>query len=326
MKNFTQKYIKSFDGKPLCVYTSNINTSNSDKTIIVLHGMADHIERYEEFLNKLIDNNFKVIAYNQRGHYLTDTAENYGILGNFTHPSNPKLSCNDGFMNLIYDLDFLVNLVKTENSEQIFLFGHSMGSFVVTRYLQMFPDKIKAAVLCGTGKNPQIKVIMGNLIAKTICLFKGENYRSKLIDKLSFGTYNNKFKPTRTDFDWLNTVDNEVDKYINDPWCGGIFPAGFFRDFTKLMYKINLNNRFTNRFTSIFLISGDNDPVGNMGKSVKKLYNRLSKNNKKKNKNYTKNINNNVTLSLIKNARHEILLEEKKEVIHNQIINWLNKQ
>lgn len=313
MQNFTQKYIESFDKKQICVYKNTVY-QDSGKTIIVVHGMAEHIERYEEFLNKLLDNGYNIIAYNQRGHFLTDSEENYGVLGKFNHPEDENLSSNDGFMNMIYDLDFFVNLAKTENSGQIFLFGHSMGSFIVTRYLQLFPDKIKAAVICGSGKNSQIKLIMGNLISKLICKFKGENYRSKFIDNLSFGSYNKKFKPNRTSFDWLNTVNEEVDKYINDKWCGGIFPAAFFRDFTKLMYRINKNNRLTNRFTSIFLIAGNDDPVGNMGKGVKSLYKTLIKNN------------NNVTLSLIKNARHEILLEEKKEVIHNQIINWLNKQ
>ena len=249
MQNFTQKYIESFDKKQICVYKNTVY-QDSGKTIIVVHGMAEHIERYEEFLNKLLDNGYNIIAYNQRGHFLTDSEENYGVLGKFNHPEDENLSSNDGFMNMIYDLDFFINLAKTENSGQIFLFGHSMGSFVVTRYLQLFPDKIKAAVICGSGKNSQIKLIMGNLISKLICKFKGENYRSKFIDNLSFGSYNKKFKPNRTSFDWLNTVNEEVDKYINDKWCGGIFPAAFFRDFTKLMYRINKNNRLTNRFTS----------------------------------------------------------------------------
>jgi len=300
MKNLKQIYIESFDKKKLCTY---ISQNNAKKTIIVLHGMAEHIERYEEFLDKLILNDYRVIAYNQRGHYLTDDEENYGNLGS-----------GDGFENLINDLDFLVNYAKNEISGPIYLFGHSMGSFVVTRYLQLYGEKIKAAIICGTGKNSQTKLYFGNLISKIICKLKGENYRSKLIDNLSFGSYNNAFKPNRTDFDWLNTVNEEVDKYINDKWCGGIFPAAFFRDFTKLMYQINKNNRLTNRFTDIFLIAGDQDPVGNMGKNVRELYDTLIKNKQ------------NVTLSLIKNARHEILLEEKKELIQEQIIDWLNKK
>lgn len=300
MKNFTKQFIKSFDGKQICTYISN--NINTNKSIIVVHGMAEHIERYEEFLNKLISNNYKVIAYNQRGHYQTDDYENYGYLGS-----------NNGFDNLINDLNFFVKYITREFPGQIYLFGHSMGSFVVTRYLQLYPNKIKAAVICGTGKNPQIKLLFGNLISKIICLFKGPKYRSKLIDKLSFGSYNKNFKPNRTTHDWLNSVDSEVDKYLNDRWCGGIFTVSFFRDFTKLMYRINKNNHLTNRFTSIFLIAGDKDPVGSNGKDVIKLHKTLLKNNE------------NVELKLIKNARHEIIVEEKKEEIHNAIVDYLNR-
>lgn len=296
--SFNNLYIESFDGKKLCTYISK--NENARKAIIICHGMAEHIERYELFAQKLVENGFLVIGYNQRGHYLTDDKENYGYMGE-----------TDNFEILINDLDFLVDYVTKKYKVPVYLFGHSMGSFVLTRYIELYGSKVKGIVLSGSGKNPNGLLRIAITIGKLIKQFKGRKYRSKFMNNLSFGSFNKKFKPNRTDYDWLNTVNEEVDKYINDEWCGGIFTLSYYLDFFKGCIMItNYINAIPSNLP-ILMVSGEKDPVGDMGKSTTKLYESIKRTNKK------------VILKLYENARHEILLEKNKDEIHKDIIDWL---
>ena len=296
--------IKASDNALLSGYIwKKDENSEVNKVVILAHGMAEHIERYDEFANKLANNGYLVIGYNQRGHKDTSSKEDYGYMGD----------C-DNFKILVSDYHDVVLYVagKYPNAKR-YGFGHSMGSFVLNRYIQLYND-LNKAVLCGTGKNPTLILSVGAFLDSCIRLFKGKRHRSKIIDNLSFGAYNKKFAPNRTAFDWLNTVDEEVDKYINDEYCGGIFTLKYFHDFFKGCIKVNKNQKHISNDLPILLISGDQDPVGNMGKGTTQVYNDLKK------------LHNKVELKLIPGERHEIMLEKSKDQTHQFVIDWLNKE
>lgn len=298
---FEKQYICSFDSKKIHTYTSN-NIGN--KIIIICHGMAEHFERYYNFANELIKNNYIVFGYNQRGHYLTDSKDNYGYMDD-----------KDNFEILVKDLNFFINYLKDKYNLPIYLFGHSMGSFVSTRFVQIYNNKlISGLILSGSGLNNNFLLSFGISLGKIIKTFKGKKYRSKLLDKITFGSFNNKFKPSRTPFDWLNTDKTEVDKYINDEYCGGIFTVSYFIDFFKGCKKISKNFSKINKDLPILIISGLDDPVGNMGKGVTKLSNKIKK------------FNSDIQIKLYQNARHEILLERDKDIIIRDIISWLDRK
>ena len=142
------------------------------------------------------------------------------------------------------------------------------------------------------------------MLAKTICKFKGAKYRSKTLFKLTFGAFNKPFKPARTEYDWLNRDEIEVDKYINDEYCGGIFSASFYRDFLKGLRTLNHNYELVPKDLPILILSGEKDPVGGNKKLVEKLYYVYQKNSIKY-----------LEMKLYPEARHEILLELNKEMI-----------
>lgn len=297
MDNFTKIYITSFDSKKIVTYASK--NTNYENVILIAHGMAEHIERYEEFANNLVSAGYKVYAYSHRGHFPTDDKENYGYMGD-----------NDNFEYLIKDLDYVIDFIKMhEENKKIILFAHSMGSFVSNRYSQLHNDKISGLILCGSGYNSNLLLTLASTITSILIFFKGRKHRSKFIDKLTFGSYNKKFKANRTAYDWLNRDEEEVDKYIADEKCGGIFTLAYFKYFFKGTKKLNKNYKKTPRNIPILLISGKADPVGGMGKGITKLYGKMK--------------NTNVTLKLFDDCRHEILLEKNKKEIHNFIINWL---
>ena len=296
-----QRYLKMSDGKDLYTYIWSDTDVVPEKAIVLCHGMAEHIDRYDSFAKVLVNNGFIVLGYNQRGHRFTDEKENYGYMGD----------C-DNFDILVSDLNEVIDYVKVKRPNiAVYLFGHSMGSFVSTRFIELFKDKISGVVLCGTGRNPNIILNLGAFIASIIRVFRGRKHRSKLINAMAFGAFNKKFAPNRTEFDWLNTNNDEVDKYINDEWCGGIFTLAYYHDFFKGCIKVTKDLNSIRKDLPILLIAGDKDPVGNMGKGVIAVFNDLVK------------LKKDVQIKLIEGARHEILLEDKKEEVMQTILNFL---
>ncbi len=275
------------------------------KAIVVLsHGMAEHIERYEPFASVLVNQGFKVYGHNHRGHkgsILSDL--DYGYM-----------SDEDNFKAMLEDLDKVIDKAKDENPDKkVFIFGHSMGSFLTQRYIELHPNKLDGAIVCGTGMSPKGILGLGRFFAKMIMNSKGRRHKSNFINNMAFGSYNNKFEK-RTEYDWLNRNQEEVDKYIADPYCGGIFTVSFFYDFFGCMKDIQDSFDLIPKDFPILLISGEMDPVGGYSKQVKNLYKKLKKIGI-----------NDISMTLYKDARHEILLELDHEQTFNDCLDWLNK-
>lgn len=282
------------------VYSSN---KVINKVVIVIHGMAEHIERYDEFMNTLALNGFICYGYNHQGHYETSPDSDYGYM-----------SDKNNMDKLINDLDNIYKLVKEENpNSEIYLFSHSMGSFVSQRYIELH-NNFKKVVVCGSGMQSKAKLKSGNLLASLITFFFGRRYKSKLLNYLSFGSYNKMIKNPRCENDWLNQIEQEVDKYQNDKYCGGIFSCSFFKDFTQMMIDVQNNYHKIDKDTKILLIAGAMDPVGDYSKGVKKIYETLKANDVK-----------DVTIKLYENNRHELLLDKAKSLATADILEFYLK-
>lgn len=302
MKTETNVLSLSQKGSVLAYKWSKEN-SEPKAAIILVHGMAEHIERYQGFAEKLTENDFLVYGYNQRGHKDSIASkEDYGYM-----------SDKDNFMILVYDLFEVTEIVKNENPNlPIFVFGHSMGSFVTQRFVQLYGSKVDGIILCGSAKQPNGLLKMGTLIARLVIGLRGRRHRSKLLDNLTFGSYNKHFRPNRTAFDWLNRDEKEVDKYVEDEYCGGIFTATYFKDFLRGLSSINHNFELVPKNLPIFIISGTQDPVGGPVKLVTKLHETLKHMEIK-----------DLTFKLYPDARHELLLEQNKEEVMTDCLNWL---
>lgn len=273
---------------------------------LISHGMAEHIERYDDFARELAEHNYIVYGHNQRGHKDTIlSSQDYGYMGE-----------GDNFEIMVTDLSEICDIIKKEENPNlpIILFGHSMGSFVSQRFAQLYGNKINGLIITGSSQNPNFLLSVGLLIANLTCKFKGRRYRSNLLNDLSFKSFNKVFKPNRTEFDWLNRDEKEVDKYVADPYCGGIFTAAYFKGFFKGLKDINANFELVRKDLPLLILSGSNDPVGGCSKGVTKLYNT-----------YVKKQMNDLTFKLYDQARHEILLELCKEEVKQDIFNWLEK-
>lgn len=256
----------------------------------IAHGMAEHLERYEKFASQLCDLGIAVYINDHLGHGKSVSGKSE--LGYFGK--------EEGWKNFVEDCHSLTGIAKKENpGKPFFFFGHSMGSFVARAYTYKYASEITGAIYCGTsGPNPASGVGAG--LAKLIGKIKGDHYRSKLIDKMAFGSYNSKFEK-RTAFDWLSRDTKEVDKYIADELCGFLFTAFGYRDLMELLGFVSSKEWFNglDKNLPVLIISGEMDPVGNYGKGINQVCQKLYKAGK-----------DNITKILYPNGRHEILNEK----------------
>ncbi len=277
---------------------------NIKAVVQIAHGMAEHSERYESFIDFLNKNGIAVFINDHLGHGKSVADESQ--LGFF--------GTKNGYIYLVEDMKQLTDIAKNEVPEKPFiLFGHSMGSFLSRLYSERYGDELSAAIFCGTaGSNPA--AALGIAIIKAMIKFKGTHFRSKFINNLAFGTYNNKIKNARTPFDWLTTDDAIVDKYIADSLCGFLFTLCGYKDLMELLVVINRQDWFTSVPLNlpIYLISGDADPVGAYGKGVKQVYGNLI------DANHT-----DVSMKLFSGDRHEILNEKDNNDVFRNVLSWI---
>lgn len=302
-------YFKSTkDNLDIHVYKWEPENKNPIGIVQISHGMSETAIRYEYFAKNLTDNGYIVYINDHRGHGLTaKTIDNVGCLAD-----------SDGFTYLVEDINTLTNIIKEENEDlHIFLFGHSMGSFASQRYIMEYGNNIDGLILSGSnGKHGFILNIAEKIINYEIKK-KGRLHRSKALDSLIFGGNNKKFKSPRNEFDWLSRDEKEVDKYIEDPFCGVLFTCGFFYDFIKGLQEIEdkENLKKVPLDLPIYIMSGDKDPIGKNGKGVLRLRDRYIKLGVK-----------DVLCKLYEGGRHEMLNETNKDEVIRDILNWINEK
>lgn len=272
--------------------------------IQIAHGMAEHHERYEDFISFLNTNGYIVYINDHLGHGKSVSADSeLGFFGK-----------KNGYLYLVEDMKKITDIIKNENPcLPVILFGHSMGSMLARLYCEKYGNELTAAIYCGTcGANPAAGpgIAIVNMIAK----IKGNHHRSEFINKLAFGAYNKKFNPKRTAFDWLTTDNAIVDKYIADPYCGFLFTTYGYRDLMNLIVVINRDEWYTSvpLELPIYLIAGEDDPVGNYGKGIHEVYNKL-----------VDSKHSDVSIKLFSSDRHEILNEKDKDDVYNAVLSWL---
>ena len=299
-------FIKAEDGKDLYIHYWKPKGGQCKAVIQISHGMAEHAGRYEEFAYYMVKEGYAVYGNDHRGH--GKTAGSLEEIGFFT--------LHSGWDRVVSDMVLLKNHIKDQWGESpLFLFGHSMGSLLVRNFIMEHSNGIKGVILSGTSGNPGILADVGRILAKIESMVRGKRGKSAVLNRLTFEQYNRKFKPTVTDFDWLSRDQEEVKKYITDPFCGGIFSCGFFYD---LLTGIKIIHRKENieripKHLPILLISGERDPVGHNGKGVLEVY-----------REYKLAGIEGIECKLYPDARHELLKEFNRHQVMGDIKIWMN--
>lgn len=269
----------------------------------IVHGIAEHIERYDDFAAFLNQQGFLVVAEDHMGH-----GKSCGDL--------PRGYFHGGWFAAVADTIQLLKIThqKYPNIPYILL-GHSMGSFMARTILADYPDSgIAGCILSGTGWMPDFVLTMGKTVASIVCKTSGEEKPSNLLQNLMFGSYNKRIEHPRTAFDWLTRDEDIVDTYVSDPNCGFVASAGLCRDMLNGMQYIQKDQTLCkmNTETPVYFIAGQEDPVGHYGSGVLQASEKFVATGMKK-----------VSTKLHPLCRHEILNELTKTEVYSDIAEWI---
>ncbi len=305
----TIKELSCSDGKSVWYRVWNPDGKPADAVVLILHGMAEHSLRYQRFANFLNTKGLSVYAIDHRGHGET-AVRNSETLGWFAE--------HNGWQRVVDDAYELTNQILAENPRKpLFLLGHSMGSFLARTLMVQHSDLYDGVIIMGTGASKGLLGKIGKMIARSHVKKHGSKFPDKLLDTMSFGSFNKGIPNPKTSFDWLSRDKEQVAKYVEDPLCGFVCTAKFFED---LLDGVALANDRTliqklPPDLSVLIISGDKDPVGNSGKEVKKVYDLYRSANMV-----------DVTLHLVSGARHELLQETNRISTKKFLYSWMKQR
>jgi alpha-beta hydrolase superfamily lysophospholipase len=281
---------------------------NTRGVIQLSHGMAEHIGRYGSFAHDMAAHGFISIGHDHVGHGKT---AGEGELGH--------MCADHGWQEAASDLQQIGYFAHERfPGLPVFLFGHSMGSFLARTCLIDSPDLWQGCILSGTAWNSSIALAAGQAVIKLRKLAGGEHARSGLLNTIVFGSYNGKFKPNRTRHDWLSANEENVDRYLNDPYCGFIPSVGFFHSIIAVGFPYIQNQvllQKMNKSLPVYFFAGTDDPVGNFGKGVERASRAFKDAGMA-----------DVTLQLYSGCRHEALHELKRAEVLEDLCLWLESK
>lgn len=272
------------------------------------HGIAEHIERYIRFAERMAAAGYAVFADDHLGH--GKTAKNEEELLWFAERDGWTLVCRDV-------LTLREQALSRFPGLPFLLMGHSMGSFIVRTVALDHSDLLDGLIISGTGHQSGPVIFAGKTVAAMETRRLGSAHtKSKLVSDLAFSAYNKKFAPNRTAHDWLTRDEAEIDRYEADPLCGGDPTIGLFRDMLTGLDQIRRKNNIRKMRPDlpVYFMSGEADPVGGMSKGVKTVY-RLFK----------KRGMTDLTLRLYPKGRHELLNGPDRDRVITELTAWTDR-
>lgn len=271
----------------------------------IFHGMAEFVERYEEFALFLTERGFVVTGNDHLGHGTSIVSkEDYGF---FAEKEGNRAVLGD-----VHELKQRTE--KLYPKAPYYILGHSMGSFLLRQYLCIHGDELDGAIIMGTGDQPEAALKLGKGLCRLLASWKGWHYRSRLVDYMAFGGYNKRFRPSRTDKDWLTKEESFVDRYLAEERCMFRFTLnGYYNLFTSIE-EASLQSQLQKmpKDLPVLFASGKEDPVGNFGKGVEKVR-----------KKFQAAGLTDVTWLLYEGDRHEILNETDRAAVYKDLYAWL---
>lgn len=275
----------------------------------ITHGMAEHAARYRHVAERLTAAGFAVYAADHRGHGRSGRRYR-GDIG------------ADGILWMARNAKQVADEAVREQGEAGFgdtralLLGHSAGSYVAQLAAMLFPERYKAVVLSAASykKGPMLK--LGEAVARVDRVFRAEHLPSRLLDFMTFGSYNKAFRPSRTKFDWLSRDVSVVDRYIEDEECGYVMPASFFLELVRGLQRLYDPELWAglDREMPILLVAGEQDPLSGGGREVRKLAEVYRAHGARR-----------VEVKLYPGMRHEIMNELGRDEVIGDIVGWFEQ-
>ncbi|MBF7729654.1 alpha/beta hydrolase [Pseudomonas sp. N040] len=297
-------WLSATDSTPLHVHQWS-GTQPPRAIVMLAHGLAEHGARYARLGEALTAHGFDLFALDQRGH---GRSAEQGLLGHYADAA--------GWEKVVGDLASLNHHIRQQHPGlPIFLLGHSMGSYISLAYLMQHSCSLQGAILSGSNFQPASLYRSAGLLARLERWRLGATGRSKLLNYLSFGSFNKAFQPARSGFDWLSRDPVEVDRYVSDPLCGFVATTQLWIDLLGGLQGISSVKQLSqiDPGLPVLLIGGDCDPVS-AGRRLNDLAGALRVAGLK-----------DVQLKIYPGARHELLNESNRDEVTADLIHWLEQ-
>lgn len=271
----------------------------------IVHGMAEYIDRYDEFARYMADRGILVVGDDHLGHGKSvKPGEPYGY---FCKEDAPTV--------LVRDEHRLKKMMQEQYAGVPYIIlGHSMGSFITRNYLLRYGTGINGVLIVGTGMQSAGALRFALALAAVVGALRGADYVSRLLDRAAFGGYNKRIQSPKTSFDWLSRNEDNVRRYIDDPMCGFLFTVNGFQTLFRLICNLHDQEKLKQMPANlpVFFLAGEKDPVGNYGRSVEQVC-----------RSFRELGMENVQMKLYPEDRHEILNEVDREDVYADIYRWI---
>ena len=277
----------------------------------ISHGLGEHVLRYEPFAEYLAAHGIAAFGHDHLGHGKSIAPDGvrlwFGPAGSW-----------DWLTADMYALRRVEEIrLDIPPGTPVFLLGHSLGSFIARSFLIRFPGVPDGAILSGTGQPSPALLAFGQTALLEEGARLGETSVSRLALALAFGSYNRPFEPTRTAYDWMSANEENVDIFLSSPLCGGAPTVGLLREMLGGLREIGAapQLRRMNRDKPLLLVSGADDPVGDMGKGVRRVERAFRRAGIR-----------DVQMKLYPGMRHEILNERERLTVYADILRWMEER
>lgn len=268
----------------------------------IVHGMAEHKERYHAFMDVLASEGYVAVIHDHRGHGES-----------LKSPDDLGYMYDGGWLAMVEDVKVVQDWAHEQYPDlPVTLFGHSMGSMVVRSFAKRYDSSIQNLIVCGCPSDNPAKGA-GRALTRVIALLRGWHYRPDLINNMSFGAYNKGFE-SEGPCAWLSRNHDNVVTYLKDPLSGYCFTANGFYGLLGVMKDCYSpkNWAMKNPALKVLFISGADDPCRIDDKAFAKAVDFMRK------RGYT-----NVESKLYPGLRHEILQEKEAPEVYSDILNFL---
>lgn len=308
MPSFRDFYFDSSTGKNR-IHARICEPDGEARAVVqIVHGIAEYIERYDDFMMFLANNGFVAVGTDHLGHGKSiERPEDKGVIAE-----------KDGWRYIVDDEEILRLAMKTTYPGlPLVIFGHSMGSFIARTHLIRYPGGFDLAVISGTGNQGKALALGGLFMGNLITAVKGAHHYSNFLNNLAFGSYNKIYGQPRTTHDWLTRDEAVVDKYLADSLCGFTPSCSLFRDMLSGVNFITSPRNLApmKKDVPVYFMSGNMDPVGECGKGVQKAYKLFVDAGMK-----------DVSIKLYPEGRHEMLNELNKDEVYADILSWITSR
>lgn len=288
----------------LKIYVYGNYTKNFKGIVYVAHGKGEHKKYYEDLAKELVYNSYLVVLHDHRGHgEYTDGSREFKLTGESNY-----------FLSMVYDVKIINSFLKNKfPNKKVFMFGHSMGAWILLRYAQIYGEKIEKLILSGIGIKSRFKFNLIVLYLKMSSVFRNPNNENKFFDSMVNKNLNSKFKNLKSK-SILTTNEKSLKLYSKDNLRIKTYSLKFnynlFLEIRNAMKRSSIGK--VHKDTKVFIIAGSYDPICFFEEGVVNL-----------NKSFLME-NLNSSYRIYKSMRHNLLAEKNSHQVINDILKFLN--